>query len=99
MVHFIESDDNELNNDPDSTLPDLVDDVSDSDSENDSVREDEMSEVVSNKYQWSLLKLVRLSFKRLQADSSVDYLSGSDRSIIMLSPIGKLYDDYRCRHP
>ena len=95
-----------MNNDPDSTLPDLVDDVSDSDSENDSVRDGEMSEVVSNKYQWSLLKLVRLSFKRLQTDSSVDYLSGSDRSIIyltshvkdilMLSPnIERIRHDYK----
>ena len=38
MVHFIESDDNELNNDPDSSMPDLVDDVSDSESEDESER-------------------------------------------------------------
>ena len=64
----------------------------------DKCRNGEMLEIVSNEYQWSVLKLVRLSFKRLQSDSSVDYLSGSDKSIIMLSPtIERIRYEYKVK--
>ena len=56
MVQFIDSDDNELNNDPYSSMPDLVDDVSDSESEDESERDsdqDTFLKVDSNEYVWS----------------------------------------------
>ena len=63
MVQF-ESVDNELNSDSDSSLPDLVDNVSDSESEDEPERDgdqDNFLEVDSNVYVWSPVKLTSLS--------------------------------------
>ena len=83
MIQFIEPlEANKLINDSDSTVPDLVDDISNSDSNSESQRDGDQSsflEVDSNAYQWSpvsvksLFRTKRNLVKRLISENHLEY--------------------------